>query len=642
MLKRYLAIGLVTIMSLGILAACGSSNDDSSNSGTTPGQSSNAPAIFTATAQSEIEDTWTPTPEPVHEETVAADETGGDSAAAGEQVALQISAVDIAFDVKALEGPADTDFTITLTNNGAADHDFVIEGTEFTTEILAAGESQTITVNLPAGEYTFFCSVPGHRPAGMEGTLTITAGGGAAVAAATDDAEADVATADDAAADDSAGGAAAAGAPVELQVSAVDIAYDVKELEAPANTDFTITLTNNGMADHNFVIEGTDFTTAMLSAGETDTITVNLPAGEYTFFCSVPGHRQAGMEGTLIISEGGGAAVAPAADDSAADDTEGDAAAAGAPVELQVSAIDIAYDVKELEGPADTDFTITVTNNGAADHDFVIEGTDFKTSLLRAGQSETITVNLPAGEYTFFCSVPGHRPAGMEGTLTITEGGGASVAPSADDGEADDAASDEPVELQVTAVDIDFLETELEAPADTEFTITLTNNGMIQHDFRIEGTDFRTELLNGGETETLTITLPAGEYTYYCSVPGHRAAGMEGTLIVSEGGGAAIAPADESDDAAGGSADVQVSAVDIAYEETELEGPADTQFTITVTNNGNADHDFVIEGTDFKTALLAAGESETITVTLPAGEYTFFCSVPGHRPAGMEGTLVIK
>jgi uncharacterized cupredoxin-like copper-binding protein len=35
-----------------------------------------------------------------------------------------------------------------------------------------------------------------------------------------------------------------------------------------------------------------------------------------------------------------------------------------------------------------------------------------------------------------------------------------------------------------------------------------------------------------GGTKTLKLTLKAGTYTYYCSVPGHRAAGMQGTLTV--------------------------------------------------------------------------------------------------------------
>ena len=35
-----------------------------------------------------------------------------------------------------------------------------------------------------------------------------------------------------------------------------------------------------------------------------------------------------------------------------------------------------------------------------------------------------------------------------------------------------------------------------------------------------------------GGTKTLTMTLAPGTYTYYCSVPGHRQAGMQGTLTV--------------------------------------------------------------------------------------------------------------
>jgi plastocyanin len=36
------------------------------------------------------------------------------------------------------------------------------------------------------------------------------------------------------------------------------------------------------------------------------------------------------------------------------------------------------------------------------------------------------------------------------------------------------------------------------------------------------------------------------------------------------------------------------------------------------------------------------GGSKTLSVTLKAGTYKFYCSVPGHRMAGMEGTLTVK
>lgn len=65
--------------------------------------------------------------------------------------------------------------TVNFTNSSAVPHDVAIEEaggeTIGKTEVLAEGEDST-TVNLKPGEYTFYCSVPGHREAGMEGTLT--------------------------------------------------------------------------------------------------------------------------------------------------------------------------------------------------------------------------------------------------------------------------------------------------------------------------------------------------------------------------------------------------------------------------------------------------------------------------------------
>lgn len=64
-------------------------------------------------------------------------------------------------------------------------------------------------------------------------------------------------------------------------------------------------------------------------------------------------------------------------------------------------------------------------------------------------------------------------------------------------------------------------------------TVNFTNSSPVPHDVRIEddsekyvgGTEVITE-----STESTNVNLKPGEYTFYCSVPGHRQAGMEGTL----------------------------------------------------------------------------------------------------------------
>jgi len=66
--------------------------------------------------------------------------------------------------------------TVNFTNSSPVPHDVAIEDesgeTIAETEVLAEGSDST-TANLKPGEYTFYCSVPGHRQGGMEGTLKV-------------------------------------------------------------------------------------------------------------------------------------------------------------------------------------------------------------------------------------------------------------------------------------------------------------------------------------------------------------------------------------------------------------------------------------------------------------------------------------
>ena len=66
--------------------------------------------------------------------------------------------------------------------------------------------------------------------------------------------------------------------------------------------------------------------------------------------------------------------------------------------------------------------TVEFSNPQPLSHDVAIEDsggeTIGQTDLIEEGSTST-TVDLKPGKYTFFCTVPGHREAGMEGTLTV-------------------------------------------------------------------------------------------------------------------------------------------------------------------------------------------------------------------------------
>jgi plastocyanin len=68
--------------------------------------------------------------------------------------------------------------------------------------------------------------------------------------------------------------------------------------------------------------------------------------------------------------------------------------------------------------------------------------------------------------------------------------------------------------------------------------------------------------------------------------------------------------------------------------------------TLRMTNPSSAgmDHGIAIEGNgvDKDGPTVAAGQVSTVTVTLKKGKYTYYCPVPGHKQAGMVGTLTVQ
>lgn len=69
-----------------------------------------------------------------------------------------------------------------------------------------------------------------------------------------------------------------------------------------------------------------------------------------------------------------------------------------------------------------------------------------------------------------------------------------------------------------------------------DIEVTLDNIGGAEHNIVViganEGSDNPVAQALGGESATGTVNLFEGDYVYYCSIPGHRAQGMEGELTV--------------------------------------------------------------------------------------------------------------
>ena len=137
-----LAFALFALAALG-LAACGGSDDSSST---------------------------------VAESTSSTTASGGSSGGGGATVKFQADPSGaLAYTQTDVSAPAGSD-TIEFDNPASLGHDVVIEdsgGNEVARTDVITGTTTTTNADLKAGTYTFFCSVDGHRDAGMEGTLTV-------------------------------------------------------------------------------------------------------------------------------------------------------------------------------------------------------------------------------------------------------------------------------------------------------------------------------------------------------------------------------------------------------------------------------------------------------------------------------------
>ncbi len=151
-------LGLTAVFAVLALAACGGSSGGSSSTASTPSSSastsSTAPASSTSSAAA-----------------------GGGTAATSSHLSLAADPGGaLKFDQSTLHAAAGR-VTIAFANHSPVPHNLTISGPGgqvVTATPTFQGAKKTVSATLKPGTYTFSCTVPGHRQAGMQGTLTVS------------------------------------------------------------------------------------------------------------------------------------------------------------------------------------------------------------------------------------------------------------------------------------------------------------------------------------------------------------------------------------------------------------------------------------------------------------------------------------
>ncbi len=294
---------------------------------------------------------------------------------------------------------------------------------------------------------------------------------------------------------------------------------------------------------------------------------------------------------------------------ASADETAGDSGPASLSFELKsdissgMTFIGVGGEIHDKVNPiikanvGDT-ITITLTSGEGAEHDFVIDELGVKSPSV-TGQGESVTFTFVAdkpGKFTYYCSIPGHRQAGMEGVIEIvgeatdaspesmdyTGSGSAAPVAAATLAPASTNLSDivrDPADLpgplplrepQTVVVELETIEVDGQLADGTTFTYW-TFNGQVPGPFirvRVGDTvivkfknadsskmphsvDFHattgpgggavfTNMGPGQETQFQFMALNPGLYVYHCATPmvaHHIANGMYGLILVEPEGG---------------------------------------------------------------------------------------------------------
>jgi plastocyanin len=131
----------------------------------------------------------------------------------------------------------------------------------------------------------------------------------------------------------------------------------------------------------------------------------------------------AGCGSSSSNSSGGSSSAATSPPASTTPSASSSAPSGGASSNVKLSADPggaLKFDKSSLSAKSGN-VTLTMANPSAVPHGVAIEGNgvDKDGSVVNKGGKSTVTASLKPGTYTYYCPVPGHRQAGMEGKLTV-------------------------------------------------------------------------------------------------------------------------------------------------------------------------------------------------------------------------------
>lgn len=88
-----------------------------------------------------------------------------------------------------------------------------------------------------------------------------------------------------------------------IEVVAEDFLFEPVTIEVSPGETIRLRLVNQGSLSHNLHVGGKDLQTETVQGGGSDTLTLEAPeTGSLRFWCNVPGHRETGMKGELVIN----------------------------------------------------------------------------------------------------------------------------------------------------------------------------------------------------------------------------------------------------------------------------------------------------------------------------------------------------